>query len=97
MFLKELRNILFDKGGINMKEIQEIAEMYAYWNEDSILPARAVAYRKDGSKIEAGDKQLHSAVITLMSMINKERLPKIILKQLLTIKDRINDEIFAVL
>jgi len=80
-----------------MREVQEIAEMYSINVIDSILPARAIAIRKDGSRLEAGDKQLRSAVITLMSMINKERLPKTILQQLLTIENRVDTKIFEVL
>lgn len=49
--------------------------------EGDILPARAVAYRRNGSRLEAGDKFLRPAVVALFALITGERLlPKDISK-----------------
>lgn len=41
---------------------------------DSIVPARVIAYRKNGSPVVAGDKFLRPALITLFTLITGEQL-----------------------
>lgn len=80
-----------------MRALKNLTRVQAYYVEDSILPARVVAYRKNGSKVEAGGKLLRTAVITLMALLTNERVPKTILDQLLTIDSKVDDRIFGVL
>ena len=66
--------------------------------EDSILPARAIAYRRDGSRLEAGDKYLRSAIVTLYALITGERLlPSIIKRKLKESHARVFKQILEVL
>jgi len=80
-----------------MKALKNLTRINAWQCVDSLLPHRVVAYRKNGSKVEAGGKLLRTAVITLMSLLTNERVPKTILDQLMTIENKVDDRIFGVL
>lgn len=65
---------------------------------DSLLPDRVIAYRKDGSKLEAGDKFLRTALITLFSLITGEQLSPRDIRQYIEKKHiRVPRRVFSVL
>jgi hypothetical protein len=82
---------------MGMKALKNLTSITVSYKEDSILPARVTAYRKNGSIVQAGGKLLRTAVITLMSLLTNERVPKTILDQLMTIENKVDDRIFGVL
>jgi hypothetical protein len=63
---------------------------------DSILPARVTAFRKDGTVVEAGDRFLNLATMTLFSLLTGKQfqtrdIEKIIRKKHLKVDQEILD------
>ena len=66
--------------------------------EDSILPARVTAYRRNGTVVEAGDKFLNLATITLFSLLTGKQLSPEAIKRIIKRKRlQVDSEVLNVL
>jgi hypothetical protein len=66
--------------------------------EGSLLPARAIAYRRNGNRLEAGGKFLRPAVVALYALMTGERLlPSVIRRKVKESRIRVSKKIMDVL
>jgi len=66
--------------------------------EGSLLPARAIAYRRNGSRLEAGGKFLRTATVSLYALMTGDRLlPSGIVKKLTEKRIKVQKSILEVL
>jgi len=66
--------------------------------EDSLLPARVIAYRRNGSRLEAGGKFLRTATVSLYALITGDRLlPSDIAKKLKEKRIKVHTSVLEVL